>query len=238
MNRDSLRRVLRGKLLEALDMGGSRSMNFASGSSLSKIEKSNEMEEDEEENEEKSLTVWLIMGANGMGKTTTIGKLAHRLKNEGNQKVMVAACDTFRAAAVDQLQTWADRANVDCFNPAIQGDSGSSSTATTSKLTSPSAVLYSALDKAIKEKYDTLIVDTSGRLSNNAALTAELNKMKNVIQKRMSIENDPMTSKPIPNLNVPHEILLVIDAAQGRMAVDSARQWDKELGGLTGLILT
>lgn len=216
LNRDSLKSVLRGKLLEALDMGGERAMNFA----IPKEDK-------------KELTVWMVMGANGMGKTTTIGKLANRLRTEGNQKVMVAACDTFRAAAVDQLQSWADRAEVECFKPIMEGDSGSGST----KATAPSAVLYAALDKALKEEFDVLIVDTSGRLSNNEPLTAELVKMKNVIQKRMSLEKDPETDKPIFNRSVPHEILLVVDAAQGRMAVDSARSWDKALD-LTGLILT
>ena len=92
------------------------------------------------------------------------------------------------------------------------------------------------MDKAINEKYDTLLVDTSGRLSNNDALTAELVKMKNVIRKRLSLQKDEK-NKPIPNLDVPHESLLVLDAAQGRMALDSARVWNKEVG-LTGLILT
>ena len=172
----------------------------------------------------KPLTVHFIMGANGMGKTTTIGKLAYRLRTEASQKVLLAACDTFRAGAVAQLEQWATRANVDCFSPSDSTNG-------------PSAVLFGALDKAINEGYDTLLVDTSGRLSNNDALTAELVKMKKVIQKRMSTKFDETTIKPIPNLDVPHETLLVIDAAQGRMALDSAKQWDKELG-LTGLILT
>ncbi len=89
---------------------------------------------------------------------------------------------------------------------------------------------------AINEEYDVLLVDTSGRLSNNDALTAELDKMKKVIQKRMSTAFDERV-RPVPNLQVPHETLLVIDAAQGRMALDSAKQWNKEVG-LSGLILT
>jgi len=135
----------------------------------------------------------------------------------------MAACDTFRAGAVEQLQQWADRAEVDMFGP--------SETAKT-----PAAVLYGALDKAIAEKYDTLLVDTSGRLSNNEALTQELAKMKKVIQKRMSVESDS-EGKPIFNTKVPHETLLVLDAAQGRMALDSAKVWNEEIG-LSGLILT
>lgn len=159
----------------------------------------------------------------GMGKTTTIGKLAARLRIEGGQKVLVAACDTFRAGAVEQLEMWADRAEVDCYSPNEQQKT-------------PAAVLYGSLDHALDGSYDTLIVDTSGRLSNNDALTAELAKMKRVIQKRLSIENDA-NDKPMLNMNVPHETLLVIDAAQGRMALDSAKQWEKEIG-LTGLVLT
>jgi fused signal recognition particle receptor len=149
--------------------------------------------------------------------------LAYRLRTEGNQTVLVAACDTFRAGAVEQLQQWADRAEVDLYGPSAAQSS-------------PSAVLYGALDKAVTEKYDTLLVDTSGRLSNNDALTAELVKMKRVIQKRLSVENN-VEGNPVLNMDVPHESLLVLDAAQGRMALDSARVWNKEVG-LTGLILT
>mmetsp|Transcript_13947 Transcript_13947/g.17555 ORF Transcript_13947/g.17555 Transcript_13947/m.17555 type:complete len:453 (-) Transcript_13947:202-1560(-) len=211
-SRDDLRSVLRGKLIENLEYAGDRRLNFSpTNSSLP--------------------TVYFVMGANGMGKTTTIGKLAHRLRTEGDQKVMLAACDTFRAAAVQQLEMWAERAgNVTCFSPAVEGDSSGASA-------SPAAILYGALDVAVKEGYDTVIVDTSGRLSNNDALTQELKKMKGVIQKRLSVEVDGETGKPVPNLDVPHETLIVIDAAQGRMALDSARQWDKDVG-LTGLVLT
>jgi fused signal recognition particle receptor len=167
-------------------------------------------------------TVLFVMGANGMGKTTTIGKLASRLKNEGNQTVLLAACDTFRAGAVEQLEMWADRAEVECYSPNEQQKT-------------PSAVLYGALDRATQDKIDVLIVDTSGRLSNNDALTEELAKMKRVIQKRLSVEK--VDGKEVPNMTVPHETLLVIDAAQGRMALDSAKAWDTEIG-LTGLVLT
>lgn len=135
----------------------------------------------------------------------------------------MAACDTFRAGAVDQLKLWADRAEVDIFGPS-------------ENVKSPAAVLYGALDKAVAEGYDTVLVDTSGRLSNNDALTGELVKMKKVIQKRLSLEKDD-NDKPVFNLDVPHESLLVLDAAQGRMALDSAKVWNKEVG-LTGLVLT
>jgi fused signal recognition particle receptor len=158
------------------------------------------------------------------GKTTTIGKLAHRLRNDVNQTVLLAACDTFRAGAVEQLELWADRAGVPMVGPRTD-------------TAAPAAVLYSALDRAVMERVDTVLVDTSGRLSNNDALTQELVKMKTVIQRRLSVETDPETNKPVLNLNVPHETLLVLDAAQGRMALDSARAWDEAIG-LTGLILT
>lgn len=205
LSRKDLMSILRGKLVEALKVEDhSRAITFASP-------------------ESKLPTVLFIMGANGMGKTTTIGKLAHRLKTEGNQTVLVAACDTFRAGAVEQLQQWADRAGVECYGPS-------------ETKTSPAAVLYGALDQALADNVDTVLVDTSGRLSNNDALTQELAKMKRVIQKRLSVENDD-DGKPILNTNVPHETLLVLDAAQGRMALDSAKVWNDEIG-LTGLILT
>lgn len=211
-----LKSVLRSKLLEALDTTLDRSIRFS-------------------DNNEQP-TVLFLMGANGMGKTTTIGKLAYRLTQEGSQKVMVAACDTFRAGAVDQLQSWADRSNSTCYRAAVQGDSSGKIT------TSPSAVLYGALETAQQERYDTLLVDTSGRLSNNDQLTQELVKMKRVVQTKLSVEkiiddDNNLNGKPKPNPTVPHETLLVIDAAQGRMALDSARQWHQEVG-LTGLILT
>jgi fused signal recognition particle receptor len=203
LNRDDLMSVLRGKLVEALDVRQPRSIQFSPDPSVP--------------------TVLFIMGANGMGKTTTIGKLAHRLRVEGNQTVLLAACDTFRAGAVEQLQLWAERAHVAMVGPTDQAKT-------------PAAVLYSALDAAVRGSVDVVLVDTSGRLSNNDALTQELAKMKRVIQKRLSVEDDE-DGAPRPNLDVPHETLLVLDAAQGRMALDSARTWNRELG-LTGLVLT
>lgn len=220
-----LRSILRGKLLESLETNYDTTITDGKNAD-GVVDRSIKFSTD------KNPTVLFIIGANGMGKTTTIGKLASRLTNEGGQKVMLAACDTFRAGAVDQLQMWADRSNVTCYSPLVEGDSGDRK-----KATSPAAVLYGALEKAINEKYDTIIVDTSGRLSNNDALTNELVKMKKVIQNKLSLETDPETEKPILNTNVPHDTLLVIDAAQGRMALDSARQWHKEVG-LTGLVLT
>ncbi len=210
-SRDDLRSVLRGKLIEALEI------------------KAEGVEEEVDINpqaikfsQDDLPTVLFVMGANGMGKTTTIGKLASRLKNEGNQTVMLAACDTFRAGAVEQLEMWADRAEVECYTPNEQQKT-------------PSAVLYGALELTLKEDYDVLIVDTSGRLSNNEALTEELAKMKRVIQKKLSLEEKD--GNAVPNMSVPHETLLVIDAAQGRMALDSSKTWNQEIG-VSGLVLT
>ncbi|KAL7555297.1 hypothetical protein ACHAWF_019000 [Thalassiosira exigua] len=254
--RDDVKALLRGKLLEALGAesggGGGRYERVQRRAGRSLRSSASEGAADGDDGEEAGgsedssnsfalrfasdadpvpvasssripLTIHFVMGANGMGKTTTIGKLAHRLRTEADKKVLLAACDTFRAGAVDQLERWAERAEVDCFSPS-EATNG------------PSAVLYGALDKALGEGYDALLVDTSGRLSNNDALTAELVKMKKVIQKRMSTSFDEKV-KPVPNADVPHETLLVIDAAQGRMALDSARKWDEAVG-VTGLILT
>lgn len=239
-SRDDLRSVLRGKLIEALQVSGMKSSKSGSSTTASTSSSSDAGDDANgmiQENpqairfsqENNVPTVLFVMGANGMGKTTTIGKLASRLRNEGNQTVLLAACDTFRAGAVEQLEMWADRAGVDCYTPNEQQKT-------------PSAVLYGALDLTMREKYNALIVDTSGRLSNNEALTEELAKMKRVIQKRFSVavggqDGGNGEKQSVLNTNVPHETLLVIDAAQGRMALDSARVWNREIG-LTGLVLT
>jgi fused signal recognition particle receptor len=211
LSREDLKSIMRGKLIEALETGKPREIQF---------------QRRDEPAPFHIPTVLFIMGANGQGKTTTIGKLAHRLRTEGNQTVLLAACDTFRAGAVSQLEQWAQRAQVEIITPAN----------TEGKVTAPSAVLYSALDHAVIHQIDTVLVDTSGRLSNNDALTQELAKMKRVIQKRLSVEDDA-DGKPILNTRVPHETLLVQDAAQGRMALDAAKAWEESIG-LTGLILT
>ena len=224
LSQDDLKSIMRGKLIEALNVGPSSAIRFQPTIATTTAIDDDGNDKSNPVPTAHVPTVLFIMGANGMGKTTTIGKLAHRLRTEGNQTVLLAACDTFRAGAVEQLQMWADRANVTMIGPLREG-------------MKPSAVLFEALSRGIADKVDTVIVDTSGRLSNNDALTQELVKMKKVIQTRLSSEIDPATNKPIPNLNVPHEILLVIDAAQGRMALDSAKVWDESIG-LTGLILT
>lgn len=152
--------------------------------------------------------VIMVVGVNGAGKTTTIGKLATKLRQQG-ASVVVGACDTFRAAAVDQLQVWCDRAGATM----IRAKEGSN----------PSGVGYDALQAAINEKADYCILDTAGRLHTKENLMDELAKSKNVLKKL-----DP---------TAPHQILLVIDAITGQNALRQAEEFHKTLG-LTGLIFT
>ena len=152
--------------------------------------------------------VMMIVGVNGVGKTTTIGKLAQRIKAEGND-VLICAADTFRAAASDQLAIWAERTGV----PLIQQKSG----------TDPAAVLFDALKAAKARKSDVLIVDTAGRLHNKSNLMAELEKMKRVAGREVD--------------GAPHETLLVVDAVTGQNGLEQARQFLKT-AGVTGIVLT
>ena len=152
--------------------------------------------------------VMMVVGVNGVGKTTTIGKLAQRIKAEGND-VMICAADTFRAAATDQLAIWADRAGV----PLIQQKQG----------TDPAAVLFDSLKAAKARNADVLIVDTAGRLHNKQNLMAELEKMKRVAQKEVP--------------GAPHEVLLVVDAVTGQNGLTQAREFMKA-APVTGLVLT
>ncbi len=153
-------------------------------------------------------TVLMIVGVNGAGKTTSIGKISAQLAKQG-KKVLVAAGDTFRAAAGGQLKVWTDRAHVEIFSP--EG------------VTDPSAVAYDALAKAKAQSYDILIVDTAGRLHTQANLMEEIKKIKRVM------------AKVIPE--APHETLIVLDANSGQNALMQAREFHKALG-LTGAILT
>ncbi|MEZ5346060.1 MAG: signal recognition particle-docking protein FtsY [Pyrinomonadaceae bacterium] len=152
--------------------------------------------------------VLMVVGVNGVGKTTTIGKLAQRIKDEGNQ-VMICAADTFRAAASEQLEIWAKRADVTL----IQQKQG----------TDPAAVLFDALRSAKAKEADVLIVDTAGRLHNKSNLMAELEKMKRVSAKEVQ--------------DAPHETLLVIDAVTGQNGLEQARQFMKT-ADVTGIVLT
>lgn len=152
--------------------------------------------------------VLMVVGVNGVGKTTTIGKLSQRIKNEGND-VLICAADTFRAAASDQLEIWAGRAGV----PIVQQKQG----------TDPAAVLFDALQSAKARNSDVLIVDTAGRLHNKANLMAELEKMKRI------------AGREVPQ--APHETLLVIDAVTGQNGLEQARQFTK-VADVTGIVLT
>ncbi|HMT09626.1 MAG TPA: signal recognition particle-docking protein FtsY [Pyrinomonadaceae bacterium] len=152
--------------------------------------------------------VLMVVGVNGVGKTTTIGKLSQRIKDEGND-VLICAADTFRAAASDQLEIWAERAGVQI----VQQKQG----------TDPAAVLFDALAAAKARNCDVLIVDTAGRLHNKANLMAELEKMKRI------------SSREVPG--APHETLLVIDAVTGQNGLEQARQFMKT-ADVTGIVLT
>ncbi|MEC8623444.1 MAG: signal recognition particle-docking protein FtsY, partial [Bdellovibrionota bacterium] len=152
--------------------------------------------------------VIMVVGVNGAGKTTTIGKLATKLKNQG-AKVVVGACDTFRAAAVDQLQVWCDRAGVEM----VRAKEGSA----------PSGVGYQALEQAISSKADYCILDTAGRLHTKGNLMDELKKSRDVLKK---LDRD-----------APHQTLLVLDAITGQNALRQAEEFHKALS-VSGLIFT
>ncbi len=152
--------------------------------------------------------VMMIVGVNGVGKTTTIGKLAYQLKKEG-YKVMLVAADTFRAAAVEQLTLWGERVDV----PVVRQKSGSD----------PSAVAFDAMDAAVARDVDIVIVDTAGRMHTKVNLMEELKKVQRVINRKLP--------------SAPHEIILVLDASTGQNAVSQARMFKNEIG-VTGLIMT
>ncbi|MCL4163894.1 UNVERIFIED_CONTAM: hypothetical protein GTU68_036800 [Idotea baltica] len=156
----------------------------------------------------KSPTVILMVGINGAGKTTTIGKLAKKFQNDG-KKVMLAAGDTFRAAAVEQLQTWGQRNNV----PVIAQGQGSDS----------ASVIFDAMEAAKARGVDVLLADTAGRLHTQTNLMEELKKVKRVMQKI-----DP---------SAPHEVMLVVDASIGQNALAQAKEFNEALG-LTGITVT
>lgn len=158
----------------------------------------------------KELQVIMVVGVNGVGKTTTVGKIAANLSKNGF-KVVVAAADTFRAAAKEQLKIWCDRA-------------GATLVAGAENNNDPAAVCYQALKQAIESKADYCILDTAGRLHNNDQLMEELKKIKRVIGKLLP--------------EAPHETLLVLDAMTGQNALNQASQFQQALGQLTGVILT
>ena len=150
----------------------------------------------------------MIVGVNGVGKTTTIGKLAHHFTQAG-KKVMLGAADTFRAAAVDQLTIWSERAGV----PIVKREMGSD----------PASVAFDAVNSAVAKDVDILIIDTAGRLHTKTHLMEELSKIKRVIQ------------KVIPD--APHDVLLVLDGSTGQNAIEQAKQFTAATD-VTGMVIT
>lgn len=189
---DELKRTIKQQLLDILE-GAERARGVASETSVP---------------DDVRPYVMMIVGVNGVGKTTTIGKLAQRIKAEGNE-ILICAADTFRAAASDQLAIWAERAGV----PLIQQKQG----------TDPAAVLFDSLKAAKARNADVLIVDTAGRLHNKSNLMAELEKMKRI------------AGREVPG--APHEVLLVVDAVTGQNGLSQAREFMKA-ADITGLVLT
>ncbi|WP_142414436.1 signal recognition particle-docking protein FtsY [Hathewaya massiliensis] len=162
----------------------------------------------EEKNEEEYPKIVLVIGVNGVGKTTSIGKIAHRYK-ENNKKVILAAADTFRAAAIDQLQVWSNRVGVDIVNHQEGAD--------------PGAVVFDAIQAAKARNADVLICDTAGRLHNKKNLMDELGKINRIIEREFGTKNV--------------ETLLVLDGTTGQNAVQQAKQF-KEVCNINGIILT
>jgi fused signal recognition particle receptor len=189
---DELKRVIKQHLLEILE-NAAHARGVASETSVS---------------EDIRPYVLMVVGVNGVGKTTTIGKLAQRIKADGNE-VLICAADTFRAAASDQLAIWAERAGV----PLIQQKQG----------TDPAAVLFDSLKAAKARNADVLIVDTAGRLHNKTNLMAELEKMNRIAGREVK--------------RAPHETLLVVDAVTGQNGLSQAREFMKA-ADVTGLVLT
>ncbi len=153
-------------------------------------------------------TVILFVGVNGVGKTTTIGKMAYQLKKEG-KKVLLVGADTFRAGAIEQLEDWGKKIDVDFFS--------------TEEGMDPSSVVYDGIKKAVDKEYDVVLVDTAGRLQNKVNLMKELEKMNRVISN--FIEGGA------------HETLLVIDATTGQNGINQAKKF-KEITNITGIVLT
>ncbi len=168
----------------------------------------NKVEEPLELKAENQPFVLLVVGVNGVGKTTTIGKLAKRFQDQG-KSVMLAAGDTFRAAAVEQLQVWGERNNV----PVVAQRSGADS----------ASVIYDAVESAKSRNIDVIIADTAGRLHNKSNLMEELSKVKRVISK---LDN-----------TAPHEVMLVLDAGTGQNALSQAEQFNKVVN-VSGIVLT
>jgi fused signal recognition particle receptor len=177
-------------------------------SELNKIFENNAPLRAVESNNQKKPYVILVLGVNGAGKTTTIGKLAFNYKQQG-KKVLIAASDTFRAAAGEQLEIWSERAKADILIKENSID--------------PSAVAFEAIEKSIKENYDVLLIDTAGRLHNKTYLMDELNKLKRIITKKLN--------------RAPDETLLIVDGNSGQNALVQVNEFSKA-AFITGLVIT
>jgi fused signal recognition particle receptor len=188
---ESLRQLVKDEMLRILEQSA-----FASGSSNATADRSH------------PIRVILVVGVNGVGKTTTIGKLANQMREDG-KKPLICAADTFRAAAVDQLQIWADRAGVDIVRAKENSD--------------PAAVVFDAVTAAKARRRDVVLVDTAGRLHTRTNLMNELDKIRRV------------ASREIPG--APHDVLLVLDATVGQNGLAQAREFTN-VAGVTGIVLT
>tara|TARA_B100000795_G_C22797837_1_gene440273 strand:+ start:36 stop:953 length:918 start_codon:yes stop_codon:yes gene_type:complete len=166
------------------------------------------LENDKFFKKKETINITLVSGVNGVGKTTTIGKISKILKTNGN-KVMLAASDTFRAAAIEQLETWANKVGVK-ITKSIQG-------------ADPASVTYKAIEEAINNNFDQVLIDTAGRLHNKKNLMEEYKKIANVIKKI-----DP---------NAPHNVILVLDATSGQNVINQVEEFNKIIP-ITGLIMT
>jgi fused signal recognition particle receptor len=154
------------------------------------------------------LNATLISGVNGVGKTTTIGKISKILKNNGN-KIMLAASDTFRAAAIEQLENWANKVGVEITKSSQGSD--------------PAAVAYKAIDEALKNNFDQVLIDTAGRLQNKKNLMEEYKKIANVTKKI--------------DINAPHDVILILDATSGQNVLNQVEEFNKIIP-ITGIIMT
>ena len=192
---NELKRLIKSELREILDTA---ERNRARGTVASETEVPLEIRP----------YIIMVVGVNGVGKTTTIGKLAHRIKSEGNE-VLICAADTFRAAANDQLAIWAQRSGV----PLVQQKPG----------TDPSAVLFDSINAAKARNADVLIIDTAGRLHTKTNLMQELEKMRRIAGREVT--------------GAPHEVLLIMDAVTGQNGLEQARQFTRAVP-VTGLVLT
>ncbi len=159
-------------------------------------------------NKKDKLNAVLISGVNGVGKTTTIGKISKILKSNGN-KVMLSACDTFRAAAIEQLESWANKIGVTIIKSAQGSD--------------PASVVYKAIEEALKNNFNHVLIDTAGRLQNKKNLMEEYKKIANVTKKI-----DP---------NAPHDVILILDATSGQNVINQVEEFNKIIP-ITGLIMT